>query len=140
MIFPILGGKVGPSGTSTKTTELVTLHPPLVSKGLTLPDNFARHCSVLVKDQLFLIGGVETESKVLSIKLSDLSMSYKSELEQGRWNLACAKMIGLNLVPLIVVTGGRIGGNALTKTTEIYCTKHNAWKFGKLFESRIPQN
>ena len=115
----------------TKATELVTLNPPAVSKGPTLPDNFDRHCSVLVEDQVFLIGGVETKSKVLSMKLNDSSMSYKSELNQGRWNLACAKMNGSNMVPLIVVTGGRIGGNSLTKTTEIYCTKHNAWKFGK---------
>ena len=118
----------------------MTLHPPLVSKGPVLPDNFDRHCSVLVKDQVFLIGGVETQSKVLSISLNDSSMSYKSELQQGRWNLACAKMLGSNLVPLIVVTGGRIGANSLTKTTEIYCTKHNAWKFGKLFDSKMEGN
>ena len=111
----------------------MTLHPPVVSKGPTLLDNFERHCSVLVNDQVFLIGGVETESKVLSMKLNDSNMSYKSELKQGRWNLACAKMNGSNMVPWIVVAGGRIRGNFLTKTTEIYCTKHNAWKFGKLF-------
>ena len=129
-LFSILGGKVGPSSISTKTTELVTLHPPSVSEGPNLLDNFDRHCSVLVEDQVFLIGGLETEFKMLSIRLNDSSMSYKAELQQGRWSHACAKIVGHDSVPLIVVSGGRISKNSLTKTTEIYSTKHNSWKIG----------
>ena len=125
LLWVFLGGYL-PNG-PTKTTELVTTNPPTVSKGPQLPENFYWHCSVLVEDKVFLIGGGSTRTKLLMIDVRTSVMTYKSELNHGRYYHACAQITGLNGKKQIVVSGGYGADN----TTEIYDIDNNVWKKGK---------
>ena len=120
-----LGG-VLPIGYPTKTTELVTTNPVTVSEGPLLPENFYGHCSVLVKDNLFLIGGDGTQNKLLMIDERTSVMTYKSELNHGRYWHACAEISGSNGQELVVVSGGY----GASKSTEIYDIDNDIWQEG----------
>ena len=120
-----LGG-VLPIGYPTKTTELVTTNPVTVSEGPLLPENFYGHCSVLVKDNLFLIGGDGTQNKLLMIDVRTSVMTYKSELNHGRYWHACAEISGSNGQELVVVSGGY----GASKSTEIYDIDNDIWQEG----------
>ena len=115
----------------TKTTELVTTNPPTARAGPELPENFYRHCSVLVEDYVFLIGGVTTQNKVLMIDLRTSVMTYKSELNHGRYDHACAQVTGLNGKKQIVVSGGYDVNFIESKSTEIYDIDNDIWQEGK---------
>ena len=125
LLWLFLGGYL--PGGSTKTTELVTTNPPTVREGPQLPENFDSHCSVLVEDKIFLIGGGSTPNKLLMIDVRTSAMTYKSELNHGRYYHACAQITGLNGKKQIVVSGGYGADN----TTEIYDIDNNVWKKGK---------
>ena len=127
LLWVFLGGYL--PGGSTKTTELVTTNPPTVREGPQLPENFVSHCSVLVEDKVFLIGGLGTENKLLMIDLRTSAMTYKSELNHGRYYHACAQITGSNGKKLIVVSGGYDGIN--DKSSEIYHIDNDVWKEGK---------
>ena len=126
LLWVFLGGYL-PNG-PTKTTELVTTNPPTVSKGPQLPENFYWHCSVLVEDKVFLIGGVDTQNKLLMIDVRTSVMTYKSELNHGRYDHACAQITGTNGKNQIVVSGGVDGIN--DKSTEIYNIDADSWEQG----------
>ena len=125
-----LGG-VLPIGYPTKTTELVTTNPVTVSEGPLLPENFYGHCSVLVKDNLFLIGGDGTQNKLLMIDVRTSVMTYKSELNHARFDHACAQITRPNGKKQIVVSGGYDGIDK--KSTEIYDIDDDVWQEGNDF-------
>ena len=102
----------------------------MVKDGPVLPDYFRRHCSVLVEDKIFLIGGVDTQNTLLTIDVRTSAMTYKNELNHGRFDHACVQIIGSNGKKQIVVSGGRDG----TKhgTTEIYEIEKDIWHQGKI--------
>ena len=54
-------------------------------------------------------------------------MTYKSELNHGRYYHACAQITGSN--PKIIVSGGYDGNGY--KTTEIYNVVNDSWENGK---------
>ena len=127
--YIITGGFVGTSGYSeTKTTELVMYHPASVKEGPLLPENFYEHCSVIMDSTVYLIGGFETQSKILAIDIRSSEMTYKSELNHGRKRHACAQITGLN--PKIIVSGGS-NNNGDVKSTEIYDNLNDSWEIGK---------
>ena len=112
----------------TKTTEQITVDPPAVRGGPLLPEYFLRHCSVLVDDKVFLIGGgVDTENKLLMIDVGTSAMTYKSELIHECYDHACAQITGSNGKKQIVVSGG-FG----LKSTEIYDIDMDKWQEGKI--------
>ena len=123
----ITGGNVGTkTGIYTKTTELVTIDPPSVQAGPQLPLKFVQHCSVLIDNVVYLIGGYLTSKKVLAIDVKTSQMTFKSELNNGRCFHACA--IITEPKPKIVVVGGQFA----YKSTEIYDVEKNSWENGKL--------
>ena len=122
-------GYIGSSGlNSTKTTEVITYDPPLAKEGPLLLEEFYYHCSVLLDELVYLIGGWVTKSKVLAIDIRTSDMTYKSELNHGRYEHACVQIIGSN--PKIVVSGG-YDGNGYVKSTEIYNIANDSWENGK---------
>ena len=126
LFFIITGGLVG-SGFYTKTTEIITYDPPSVKEGPLLPEYFRGHCSVLLDEAVYLIGGVNTQSKVLAIDIRTSDMTYKSELNHGQDLHACAQITGSN--PKIIVSGGSDGNGY--KSTEIYDIANDSWENGK---------
>ena len=98
-----------------------------MKEGPLLPEYFRDHCSVLIGDFSYLIGGYGTRSKVLAIDIRTSDMTYKSELNHGRYYHACAQIIGSN--PKIVVSGG-FDDNGY-KTTEIYNVVNDSWEIGE---------
>ena len=125
----ITGGFVGTSGyLETKTTELVTYDPPSVKEGPLLPERFYEHCSVIMDSTFYLIGGFETQSKILAIDVRTSEMTYKSELNHGRKRHACAQITGSNRK--IIVSGGS-DNNGDVKSTEIYDNLNDSWEIGK---------
>ena len=128
LFFIIPAGYVGSSGSPTKTTEIITYDPPSVKEGPLLPEYFRYHCSVIVDNLVYLIGGFDTRSKVLAIDVRTSNMTYKSELNHGRYRHACAKITGSN--PKIIVSGGYYNGNYF-KSTEIYNIANDSWENGK---------
>ena len=97
-----------------------------MKEGPKLPEYFYAHCSVLLDNLVYLIGGYDTPSKVLAIDIRTSDMTYKSELNHGRDYHACAQITGSN--PKIIVSGGY--GNGY-KTTEIYDIANDSWENGK---------
>ena len=55
-------------------------------------------------------------------------MTYKSELNHGRYWHACAQITGSN--PKIIVSGGS-DNNGDVKSTEIYDNLNDSWEIGK---------
>ena len=98
-----------------------------MKEGPLLPENFYRHCSVLLDEAVYLIGGGSTPSKVLAIDVRTSNMTYKSELNHGRYRHACAKITGSN--PKIIVSGG--SSSTVYKSTEIYNVVNDSWENGK---------
>ena len=129
LLLLFLGGYL-PNGLLTKTTELVTTNPATVRAGPQLPENFYWHCSVLVEDKVFLIGGGSTRNKLLMIDVGTSAMTYKSELNHGRHLHACAQITGTNGKNQIVVSGGYVN-QVESKSTEIYDIDNDVWQEGK---------
>ena len=127
LFFIITGGLVGSAVSYTKTTELITYDPPSVKEGPLLPEEFSYHCSVLVGEFAYLIGGHDTPSKVLAIDIRTSDMTYKSELNHGRFYHACAEITGIN--PKIIISGGFYDN--VSKSTEIYDIANDSWIDGK---------
>ena len=100
-----------------------------MKKGPKLPENFYRHCSVLLDEAVYLIGGGSTPSKVLAIDIRTSDMTYKSELNHGRDFHACAQITGSN--PKIIVSGGYDRNGHPMKSTEIYNIINDSWEIGK---------
>ena len=98
-----------------------------MKEGPSLPENFYWHCSVLLDEAVYLIGGGSTPSKVLAIDIRTSDMTYKSELNHGRYYHACAQITGSN--PKIIVSGG-VDDNGY-KTTETYDIANDSWENGK---------
>ena len=98
-----------------------------MKEGPLLPEAFYYHCSVITGDITYLIGGYDTRSKVLAIDIRTSDMTYKSELNHGRYYHACAEISGSN--PKIVVSGGYDGSGY--KSTEIYDIANDSWEMGK---------
>ena len=113
-----------------KTTEIVSIDPPISTEGPELPDYFYGHCSVLVNNEVFLIGGIETKTKVLAISVKDGSMSYKSPLQIQRFHHSCSTITGNDGYEKIVVTGGCCG--LAYSSTEIYSVEDDIWTHGKI--------
>ena len=101
-------------------TELVTVNPPSVKQGPKLLEEFIFHCSVLVENQVYVIGGFgPAQTKVLMIDTTTSAMTYKSQIRNGRYAHSCARITGPDGVNQILVAGGFNGYNYL-KSTEIY--------------------
>ena len=100
-----------------------------MNEGPLLPENFYRHCSVLLDKAVYLIGGGSTPSKVLAIDVRTSDMTYKSELNHGRDFHACEKITGTN--PKIIVSGGYDRNGHPMKSTEIYNIVNDSWEIGK---------
>ena len=99
-----------------------------MKEGPLLPEEFLYHCSVIVEDVTYLIGGDYTRSKVLAIDIRTSDMTYKSELNHGRNYHACAQITGSN--PKIIVSGGYFNFDVY-KSTEIYDIVNDSWENGK---------
>ena len=76
---------------------------------------------------VYLIGGFDTQSKILAIDIRTSEMTYKSELNHGRKRHACAQITGSN--PKIIVSGGDNGN--VYKSTEIYNVVNDSWEIGE---------
>ena len=108
------------------TTEIIAIDPPSVKEGPSLPEEFYGHCSVLVGNKVFLIGGTDTEKKVLAIDITTSVMTYKRELNVGHTiGHACAVLTGTDGKTKIIVAGGN------GRTTEIYDIENDYWQLGK---------
>lgn len=93
------------------TTELVTVSPPSSMLGpITLPVKLGEHCSVLVGDYVYVIGGKVTSNKnfskkVLSINIHDGKMMYLADMKETRFKHGCAPFTNGNK-RFIAVAGG----------------------------------
>lgn len=111
---------IGPS----KTTELITIAPPDARPGPVLPHFFHGHCSVLVGNTVYLIGGEPGYTKVLSISIDDGKMFNKSETNFEHFQSGCATFVNGN--KSFIVSGGSYGGNI----TEIFDVENDIWILG----------
>ena len=118
-------------GTIFQSTQLVTLDPPSAIDGpVILPEAFDEHCSVLVDDTVYLIGGYEPRDKVLAISIHDGSMNYLTPLNIGRYKHACGYFTNDQGEKVIVVSGGNDGSGFMS--TEMMVIGTNLWEEGKL--------
>ena len=130
MLFFVITGGLVPSSGTPKTTELVGINPPSVKQGPPLPEDFARHCSVLVGDEAYLIGGSLTSKKVLAIDIRTSTMTYKSELLYERpFGPTCALIKGSN--SKIVVIGGEDLNSPENLPIEVFNIGSSTWSKGK---------
>ena len=95
-----------------------------MKRGPLLPENFYYHCSVLVDNIVYLIGGLDTQSKVLAIDIRTFGMTYKRNLNRKHARHSCALINGSD--PKIIVSGGYD-----SKLTDIYDIVKDSWEIGK---------
>ena len=106
----------------SQTTELITIAPPDARPGPVLPLFFHGHCSVLVGNTVYLIGGEPGYTKVLSISIHDGGMSNKSETNFMHYQDGCASFINGNK-SFIAIAG-------YTNITEILDVENDVWTQG----------
>ena len=95
----------------TDSTELISFSPPLARKGpITLPYRIREHCTVLIGDYVYLIGGYSATfkamiKKVLAINIHNGEMRYMAEMNYVHRSHTCATISRGNKT-LIIVAGG----------------------------------
>lgn len=95
----------------TDSTELISFSPPLARKGpITLPYRVREHCTVLIGDYVYLIGGhsatfKDSIKKVLAIDIHNGAMRYMADMSHVRRSHTCSTISRGNKT-LIIVAGG----------------------------------
>lgn len=96
----------------------------MAEKGpITLPQNISDHCTVLVDDKIFIIGGFMNYSgtgKVLTISIHDGAMAFMTSMNESRMWHGCGSFEFENNTYIAVA-----GGN--TNTSEIMNIDGNYW-------------
>ena len=121
----------------SNTTHLISFSPPKAELGpVTLPEGAYGHCTVLVDDKIYMIGGCWMNSsnseKVLSIAIDTGAMEYKANLNFGRIHHGCTTFRNENK-SFIVVAGANRAYNSyysVSKTSEIFDVAQNKWTEG----------
>ena len=121
----------------TSTTTLITISPPNAEIGpVTLPESVYGHCTVLVDDIIYLIGGywmvTKTSNKGLSIMINNGKMTPIPNLKFGRIHHGCATFTYGNKKFIVVAGANRGYSNyySVSKTSEIFDVQANVWKEG----------
>lgn len=114
------------------TIELVTLSPPsAIDSSIILPEFFYQHCSVLVDDIVYLIGGESTRNTVLAISITDGTMEYLTPLRRERYKHGCAHFTNEQGERVIVVSGGGSKYGPV-ESTDIMTIGQNSWVKGNV--------
>lgn len=109
------------------TTELISFSPPNSSIGpIKLPEPIRYHCSVLIDDKVYVIGGTSKTPDVLksvySISIHDGKIANHSDMINKRAKHGCASF-KIGNKTLIAVGFGSFGWHK----TEIMDVQDNVW-------------
>ena len=116
IIFNVLGGSDGSN--SLRSTELITINPPSTRYGPTLPKGVRGHCSVIVGETIFVIGGYpRLTRKTLMIDSGTGNITNGPDMAFGRLWHACTTYINEKGENTILVVGSFTNG--AQSTTEI---------------------
>ena len=118
IIFNVLGGDDGSNG--LRSTELITMNPPSTRYGPTLPKGLFAHCSVIVENTIFVIGGVSTSGttqETLKIDIATGKITYGPDMDFARFRHACTSYTNDKGENAILVVSGCCGD--AYSTTEI---------------------
>ena len=122
MIFNVLGGHDGRQ--SLRSTELITINPPSTRYGPTLPKGLYSHCSVIIRDKIFVIGGRNSNGhgfkETLMIDVATREITNGPDMHFARKYHACTSYMNEKGENGILVVGGHNwdDDNAIS-TTEI---------------------
>ena len=117
----------------------MTVDKPSVREGPELPYDYQNHCAVLVKDEVFILGGQSPENvnlaqkMIVAIDVNSFKVIYKGEWNHARKMHSCALITGNQ----IVVAGGFFGGGIPFSSTEIYSVEDGTWQQGIHHEQPI---
>ena len=105
IIFNILGGYDGSNG--LRSTELITMNPPSTRYGPTLPKGLSGHCSVIVGETIFVIGGVSSgySNETLMIDIGTGNITNGPDMAFARGYHACTTYINKKGENTILVAG-----------------------------------
>lgn len=134
--FCFLGGRR--NSFVTNTTELITISPPNSWIGpVTLPYPILNHCTVLVDNLVYVIGGHEylygsyiVLKKAFSISIHDGLITNVSDMNVGHAYHGCASFKDGNKT-FIAVAGGQATNYTSRNITEIFDIQENVWSRGK---------
>ena len=120
-----------------KTTNLISISPPNAIIGpVKLPEGVYGHCTVLVDEAIYLIGGYwmnsGTSNNVLSIEIGNGRMTTKTSSTFDRIHHGCAIFRHGNKT-YIIVAGSHKGYARyypFSKTSEIYDVQNDVWTEG----------
>ena len=118
MIFNVLGGHDGRQ--SLRSTELITINPPSTRYGPTLPKSLYAHCSVIVENTIFVIGGYSNgrgTKETLKIDIGTGKINNGPTMDFARRYHACTTYTNEKGENNILVVGHNFGD--ASSTTEI---------------------
>ena len=125
------GGFVETRGMVADTTVLVTMDPPTAKEGVILPMSVYWHCSVLVDETVYLLGGYYDSNDNLALSINDGSITFKASMIHSRYQHACASFTGSDGKVQIAVAGGSVSENQ-QRATDIYSIDDDSWRAGNL--------
>ena len=142
--FNLFSGGMTENILGANTTNLITIWPPSAELGpVRLPQGVYGHCTVLIKDKIYIIGGYwmdsSTSDRVLSIEIDNGAMEYVANLNFGRIHHGCATFMYGNK-PFVIVAGANRAYNSyysVSKTSEIFDVTDNIWIEGTLFQKLL---
>ena len=117
-------------GMAAASTVLVTMDPPTAKEGVILPTSLYWHCSVLVDETVYLLGGYGNDQDILAVSIIDGSFIFKTNMIHGRYQHACASFTGSDGKVKIAVAGGSVSENQQS-ATDIYSIDNDSWSTGK---------
>ena len=112
IIFNILGGRL-------RSSELITINPPSTRYGPILPKGLTGHCSVIVGETVFVIGGLSNGilKETLKIDIGTGEITNGPDMHFARYYHACTTYINEKGENIILVVGSWT--NYASSTTEI---------------------
>ena len=120
-----------------KTIEIIdTVNGDVSVLQQTLPEPISDHCSILVNQSVFIIGGynVSHSNKTFIMDLQTLKITPGPEMEMARSYFGCATMNSR-----VIVAGGWTSDYISVKTSEYLDLKSNnpSWQRGKLNKTSL---
>ena len=106
IIFNILGGS-DDDYNNLRSTELITTNPPSTRYGPTLPKGLYGHCSVIVGETIFVIGGYSNGElkETLMIDIATGNITNGPDMAFARGYHACTTYINKKGENTILVAG-----------------------------------
>ena len=118
IIFNVLGG-YDDGFNDLRSTELITMNPPSTRYGPTLPKGLFAHCSVILGDTIFVIGGnsngyITRETWMIDIATGEITNG--PDMAFARRYHACTTYINEKGEKTILVVGGWNDNDAISTT------------------------